>query len=441
MNILLTDDDWTVKISDFGVGRELTTDLDMAHTFYGTPCYLSPELCLRRPYNTQTDMWSLGIILYELCSLRSPFRGENPLELMQAIINGEYQDVPSTQPVFLRNLIQNLLKQDPTARPTAIQCHSQLQNYLSQSYWPKDNTVSSISSRSAQASTISAPGPDISKSIASNYRRRTPVEAKSQRHVELAVQRRKLEVQIRRHETQLRHMRRTTFSQSCEESEAYKDVQNRLLKLQQKVHDLNHTGDFEDSTGKHHQALPTHGHHPQQDPKLEAVYIDEPRLADKSQPMTAKTHLHMDRRVPGHRTDLKVEAPLGGKSQRHCVQVPWQMKTAPASFHTRPIQRHVDARGSGRQMIKRQEYTDRLVQTLNADRDVQGAWLKQSSELKKTPRGSQDMPGTNSSYDRFEASTESHVVEDSAHSRRRNQERRSLPNRPRRYDIIAGAWQ
>jgi len=48
----------------------------MLKTFYGTPLYLSPELIENRPYNEKTDLWSLGIILYELASLRLPFRGD-----------------------------------------------------------------------------------------------------------------------------------------------------------------------------------------------------------------------------------------------------------------------------------------------------------------------------------------------------------------------------
>lgn len=48
----------------------------MLKTFYGTPLYLSPELIENRPYNEKTDLWSMGIILYELASLRLPFRGD-----------------------------------------------------------------------------------------------------------------------------------------------------------------------------------------------------------------------------------------------------------------------------------------------------------------------------------------------------------------------------
>ena len=48
----------------------------MLKTFYGTPLYLSPELIENRPYNEKTDLWIMGIILYEFASLRLPFRGD-----------------------------------------------------------------------------------------------------------------------------------------------------------------------------------------------------------------------------------------------------------------------------------------------------------------------------------------------------------------------------
>ncbi|RXN36001.1 serine threonine- kinase Nek5 isoform X2 [Labeo rohita] len=46
--------------------------MELARTCVGTPYYLSPEICENRPYNNKTDMWSLGCVLYELCTLRHP---------------------------------------------------------------------------------------------------------------------------------------------------------------------------------------------------------------------------------------------------------------------------------------------------------------------------------------------------------------------------------
>jgi NIMA (never in mitosis gene a)-related kinase 1/4/5 len=49
----------------------------MAHTVVGTPYYLSPELCEEKPYNNKSDIWSLGCVLYEMCTLKHPFEAQN----------------------------------------------------------------------------------------------------------------------------------------------------------------------------------------------------------------------------------------------------------------------------------------------------------------------------------------------------------------------------
>lgn len=59
----------SVKIGDFGISKQLSTEVDKAHTLVGTPYYLSPEVCKNDPYTYKSDIWSLGCVLYELCTL------------------------------------------------------------------------------------------------------------------------------------------------------------------------------------------------------------------------------------------------------------------------------------------------------------------------------------------------------------------------------------
>ena len=66
-----------IKIGDLGVAKELNATNNMAKTIVGTPYYLSPELCEEKPYNNKSDIWSLGCVLYELCTLRHPFEATN----------------------------------------------------------------------------------------------------------------------------------------------------------------------------------------------------------------------------------------------------------------------------------------------------------------------------------------------------------------------------
>ena len=76
INMFLTKND-NIKIGDLGVARELNQTANMAHTVVGTPYYLSPELCEEKPYNNKSDIWSLGCVLYELCTLKHPFEAQN----------------------------------------------------------------------------------------------------------------------------------------------------------------------------------------------------------------------------------------------------------------------------------------------------------------------------------------------------------------------------
>ena len=68
-----------VKIGDFGLSRLIGPQEMFAESFVGTPYYLSPELCEDGPYSAKTDVWSLGVVLYELltCGARFPFDAHN----------------------------------------------------------------------------------------------------------------------------------------------------------------------------------------------------------------------------------------------------------------------------------------------------------------------------------------------------------------------------
>uniref|UniRef100_A0A0D3IE25 non-specific serine/threonine protein kinase n=1 Tax=Emiliania huxleyi (strain CCMP1516) TaxID=280463 RepID=A0A0D3IE25_EMIH1 len=62
-----------VKLGDFGVSRVLSATTELAKTFVGTPYYLSPELLNNSPYGHASDVWALGVIFYEMCTLAHPY--------------------------------------------------------------------------------------------------------------------------------------------------------------------------------------------------------------------------------------------------------------------------------------------------------------------------------------------------------------------------------
>lgn len=66
-----------MKLGDLGLAKVLGARNALARTFVGTPYYLSPEQCSDKPYNNKSDVWALGVVLYELCTLKRPFEAEN----------------------------------------------------------------------------------------------------------------------------------------------------------------------------------------------------------------------------------------------------------------------------------------------------------------------------------------------------------------------------
>ena len=111
------------KIGDLGVSRQLSEDTVMIRTFYGTPYYLSPEILQNLPYNEKTDIWSLGILLYEWCCFVTPFRASSLVELMKLVLQGnvfsKYLSNVFSNP--LKGLIKSLLAQEYKKRPNIAQ--------------------------------------------------------------------------------------------------------------------------------------------------------------------------------------------------------------------------------------------------------------------------------------------------------------------------------
>ncbi|XP_034429189.1 serine/threonine-protein kinase Nek5 isoform X2 [Hippoglossus hippoglossus] len=117
-NIFLSNGGMKVKLGDFGIARMLNNTMELARTCVGTPSYISPEICESRPYNNKTDIWSLGCVLYELCTLRHPFEGSSLRQLVSKICRGRYNPVPSRYSYDLRLLVTQLFKVNPRDRPS-----------------------------------------------------------------------------------------------------------------------------------------------------------------------------------------------------------------------------------------------------------------------------------------------------------------------------------
>ncbi len=117
-NIFLSSHKRIVKLGDFGIAKVLENTLQQARTSIGTPYYLSPEICQGKLYNFKSDMWSLGVVLYELCALRCPFAAANMKGLMLCISKGSYSPIPASFSPELRKLIADMLNLNPKLRPS-----------------------------------------------------------------------------------------------------------------------------------------------------------------------------------------------------------------------------------------------------------------------------------------------------------------------------------
>jgi NIMA (never in mitosis gene a)-related kinase 1/4/5 len=92
----------------------------MAHTVVGTPYYLSPELCEEKPFNNKSDTWSLGCVLYELCTLKNPFEAQNQGALIFKILSGKYIAISSVYSKLLHEMVDRLLLKDYRQGPTIM---------------------------------------------------------------------------------------------------------------------------------------------------------------------------------------------------------------------------------------------------------------------------------------------------------------------------------
>src|SRR5436305_1344240 len=116
--------DGVVKILDFGLAKLVgAAAITRTGSSVGTPAYMSPEQARGEDVDHRTDLWSFGIVLYEMIAGRRPFRGEHDQAVLYGILNEAPKpltEVRSEVPPDLERIVEGLLAKDPADRyPTA----------------------------------------------------------------------------------------------------------------------------------------------------------------------------------------------------------------------------------------------------------------------------------------------------------------------------------
>jgi serine/threonine protein kinase len=120
-NVLVTErlpDSWTVKLLDFGIAAQLNheTGLTQGGGFFGSVNYMSPEQILGKPLSASSDIWQLGVTLFEMLSGALPFVASSTFETMTAIIKAHVFS-PKGIPEALGAFLVRCLAKEPLERP------------------------------------------------------------------------------------------------------------------------------------------------------------------------------------------------------------------------------------------------------------------------------------------------------------------------------------
>jgi serine/threonine protein kinase len=119
-NVLLTEQR-SPRLSDFGVARsgDHQTRLTMQGALLGSVAYLAPEVCKGGEYSEKSDIWSFGLVLYEMLAGQHPFKAARPAQVVDGILNAptpELERFRGDVPPALSDLIMRMLAKNPEDR-------------------------------------------------------------------------------------------------------------------------------------------------------------------------------------------------------------------------------------------------------------------------------------------------------------------------------------
>jgi TPR repeat protein len=113
---MIVDRQGCLKIVDFGTAKPANTKLKKAYSFGGTLAYMSPEMLADGGYSFETDVWSLGILIFEMMTHILPFGCRPEKEVVRKIQNVEMPEIKSDYSQGLKNVVKLMLRKKPAAR-------------------------------------------------------------------------------------------------------------------------------------------------------------------------------------------------------------------------------------------------------------------------------------------------------------------------------------
>ena len=158
-NILL-DGDGCAKVADFGIAKsiESTDDHTATGQLIGTPAYLAPERILGEPANVRTDLYALGVVLYEALSGRKPFEGSTPITVAHAIRTTTPPPLAELRPELdapVVAAVEGAMHRDPSQRfASAAEMAAALQSGMGGSEDDDDGTVLGMAAAAVDATMI-----------------------------------------------------------------------------------------------------------------------------------------------------------------------------------------------------------------------------------------------------------------------------------------------
>ncbi|KAJ4957448.1 hypothetical protein NE237_024559 [Protea cynaroides] len=119
---LLVDKNWVVKVCDFGLSRLKHHTFLSSKSTAGTPEWMAPEVLRNEPANEKCDVFSFGVILWELATLRTPWNWMNPMQVVGAVgFQNRRLDIPEEVDPTVAQIISDCWQSDPNLRPSFAQ--------------------------------------------------------------------------------------------------------------------------------------------------------------------------------------------------------------------------------------------------------------------------------------------------------------------------------